>query len=167
MINPSFRLVLFGRLIRMSILVKIFYTEPRNLQKATRIAVSENKRRFRTSLFDLDLTYITEKVVAMSFPSSGCMAIYRNNIKDVARFLDVHHGPDNYRVYNLCSEKHYDIKWFHGNVSRVPIDDHNVPSLSQILEFCKDVEHWFKINDKHIIAIHCLGDYSFKSSLTD
>ena len=45
---------------------------------------------------DLDLTYVTEHLIAMSFPSSGIMAWYRNSIKDVAYFLDKHH-KDNYK----------------------------------------------------------------------
>ncbi len=68
------RLVLFGRVVRIIrsvILIRLFYTEPRNVRKGVRQAVSENKRRFRTSLFDLDLTYVTDQMIVMSFPSSG------------------------------------------------------------------------------------------------
>ncbi|CAG2120719.1 unnamed protein product, partial [Medioppia subpectinata] len=111
------RLVLFGRvvrLIRLVMLIRIFYTEPRNVRRGVRQKVSENKRRMRTSLFDLDLTYVTEQIIAMSFPSSGRMAFYRNNIKDVAAFLDKNHGLDSYKVYNLCAEKQYDTTYFHG-----------------------------------------------------
>ncbi|CDR18867.1 unnamed protein product [Oncorhynchus mykiss] len=87
-------------------------------------------RCLRTSKdgFDLDLTYVTDRVIAMSFPSSGKQALYRNPIREVARFLDTKH-EDHYRVYNLCSEKGYDPKFFHYRVERVFIDDHNVPSL--------------------------------------
>lgn len=154
-------MVLFGRLIRlvrMTILIRLFYTEPRNVQKGMRHVVSENKRRYRTSLFDLDLTYITDRLIAMSFPSSGKMSIYRNNIKDVAAFMDSKHGPDHYKVYNLCSEKHYETTFFHGRVARFPIDDHNVPSLEQINRFCADVKQWLDDNEKNVIAVHCLGN---------
>jgi len=86
------------------------------------------------------------------------MAIYRNNIKDVASFLDKSHGPDCYKVYNLCSERHYDTTFFHGRVARFPIDDHNVPSLQQIADFCLDVSNWLKSNAKNVIVVHCLGN---------
>ncbi len=92
------------------------------------------------------------------------MAFYRNNIKDVAAFMDKSHGKDNYKVYNLCSERHYDTTFFHGRVERFPIDDHNVPSLQQIADFCSDVNQWFKSNPKNVIAVHCLGNlFTLKS----
>ena len=57
----------------------------------------QNKRRYQEDGVDLDLTYVTSRIIAMSFPSSGCMAWYRNPICDVALFLDKKHG-DQYRV---------------------------------------------------------------------
>ena len=44
-----------------------------------------------------------------------------------------------YMMFNLCSEKTYDTSFFHGRVERVLIDDHNVPSLQQMLEFANKV----------------------------
>ena len=75
----------------------------------------------------------------MSFPSKGLTAWYRNNIKDVAKFLDEKHGKDRYRVYNLCSEMSYDEKNFHNQVKRVFIPDHNVPTVKQMIDFVSEV----------------------------
>ena len=44
-----------------------------------------------------------DRVIAMSFPSSGSAALYRNSIQEVGQFLDQKH-PGHYRVYNLCCE---------------------------------------------------------------
>jgi phosphatidylinositol-3,4,5-trisphosphate 3-phosphatase/dual-specificity protein phosphatase PTEN len=33
--------------------------------------VSGNRRRFNDKKYDLDITYITKRVLAMSFPASG------------------------------------------------------------------------------------------------
>ena len=46
---------------------------------------------------------MTDRVIAMSFPSSGSEALYRNSIRDVGEFLDKKHFG-HYRVYNLCCE---------------------------------------------------------------
>jgi len=34
--------------------------------------------------YNLDMTYITPKIIAMSYPSSGLEGIYRNDIKSVS-----------------------------------------------------------------------------------
>ena len=85
----------------------------------------------------------------MSFPSSGSEALYRNSIRDVGEFLDKKHFG-HYRVYNLCckerdrpqiyimmcpflnlaAEREYDTSYFHNQVQRVLIDDHNVPRFT-------------------------------------
>ena len=42
-----------------------------------------------------------DRVIAMSFPSSGSESLYRNSIQEVGQFLDAKHFG-HYRVYNLC-----------------------------------------------------------------
>jgi hypothetical protein len=37
---------------------------------------------------DLDLTYITPRVIAMGFPSTGVEAVYRNPMPEVKRFFE-------------------------------------------------------------------------------
>uniref|UniRef100_A0A8C6SWQ1 Transmembrane phosphatase with tensin homology n=1 Tax=Neogobius melanostomus TaxID=47308 RepID=A0A8C6SWQ1_9GOBI len=121
-----------------------------------RVYVSENKRRYQKDGFDLDLTYVTDRVIAMSFPSSGKQSFYRNPIKEVARFLDTKH-EGHYKVYNLCSEKGYDPQFFHYRVERIFIGDHNVPSLDDMLKYTASVREWMAADSKNIIAIHCKG----------
>ncbi|KAM9321541.1 phosphatidylinositol 3,4,5-trisphosphate 3-phosphatase TPTE2-like [Gastrophryne carolinensis] len=152
------RLVNFFRALRIFILIRIFRlaSQKKQLEKVTRRMVSENKRRYQKDGFDLDLTYITDRIIAMSFPSTGKQSFYRNPIEDVAKFLDTKH-KDHYMVYNLCSEKGYDPQYFHYRVERVFIDDHNVPSLEDMLKFTASVRSWMAQDPKNVIAIHCKG----------
>ncbi|KAG8452784.1 hypothetical protein GDO86_004541 [Hymenochirus boettgeri] len=152
------RMVNFLRALRIFILVRIFRlaSQKKQLEKVTRRMVSENKRRYQKDGFDLDLTYITDRIIAMSFPSSGKQSFYRNPIEEVARFLDMKH-QDHYKIYNLCSEKGYDPKYFHYRVERVFIDDHNVPALGDMLTFTASVREWMAADPKNVIAIHCKG----------
>uniref|UniRef100_A0A8D0H9A6 Phosphatidylinositol-3,4,5-trisphosphate 3-phosphatase n=1 Tax=Sphenodon punctatus TaxID=8508 RepID=A0A8D0H9A6_SPHPU len=154
----AFLMVIFLRALRILILIRIFRlaSQKKQLEKVTRRMVSENKRRYAKDGFDLDLTYVTGRVIAMSFPSSGKQSFYRNPIEEVARFLDTKH-KDHYKVYNLCSEKGYDPKYFHYRVERIFIDDHNVPALENMLKFTADVREWMKQDERNIIAIHCKG----------
>ncbi|XP_066467516.1 phosphatidylinositol 3,4,5-trisphosphate 3-phosphatase TPTE2-like isoform X2 [Tiliqua scincoides] len=152
------RVFIIFRVLRIVFLIRVFRlaSEKRRLEKVTRRMVSENKRRYTRDGFDLDLTYITARVIAMSFPSSGQQSFYRNPIKEVVKFLDRKH-EGHYKVYNLCSEKGYDPAIFHYKVERIFIDDHNVPTLADMLKFTTNVRKWMEEDSKNIIAIHCKG----------
>jgi phosphatidylinositol-3,4,5-trisphosphate 3-phosphatase/dual-specificity protein phosphatase PTEN len=119
-----------------------------------RALVSKEKRRFQEGGFDLDLTYITPRIIAMGFPASGNEGIYRNNATVVFDFFEAKHR-DHYKLYNLCSERDYPKERFHGRVSKYPFDDHNPPAMRMFLFFCKDVQEWLSAHPDNVAAIHC------------
>lgn len=125
--------------------------------------VSGNRNRLKESGFDLDLTYITSRVIAMAFPASGLEAAYRNPRDQVIAFLQQHH-PDKYQVFNLCSEdrSQYDLAEFShcnslaGAVS-IPIKDHTVPSLYQMASFAQQALTWLSQHEDNVVVVHCLA----------
>ena len=122
--------------------------------KAVRKLVSKNKLRFQSNGFDLDLAYITERIIAMGFPASDLEGLYRNHYIDVYKFLELRHKK-HYKVYNLCIERSYDSKRFDGRCAVYPFPDHNPPPLKLILECCKDAIAYLKESSENVVAIHC------------
>eukprot|EP00043_Microstomoeca_roanoka_P008594 m.82677 g.82677 ORF g.82677 m.82677 type:complete len:594 (-) comp14313_c0_seq1:27-1808(-) len=149
------RVVTFGRLVRLVILVRLV-TEHYNLRKAARLKIAENKRRYRQDGFDLDLTYVTNRIIAMSFPSSGARALYRNPIREVARFFKRKHDG-HYMIFNCCSERDYNHAIFDNHVDNCPIDDHNVPLMPTMMAFCEKAGKFLQDDPQNVVAIHCKG----------
>ena len=153
--SEFWRLTVAGRAIRMIRLFR-FIPQCRKCVLSARVTTSLNKRRFREDGYDLDLTYITDKVIAMSFPSSSWFALYRNPIEEVAKFFkSKHHG--HFKIYNMCSERDYEHQLFQNSVQRYMIDDHNAPTLHQMLHFARDAQKFIGTNEKNVIAVHCKG----------
>lgn len=104
--------------------------------------------------FDLDLSYITDRIIAMGFPSEGREGVYRNPMSEVVAFLERYHR-DHYMVYNLCSERDYSPLHFRNRVRRFPFDDHNACPLTLIRLFAESVHDWLSQNQENVVVIHC------------
>ncbi|GAV63998.1 PTEN_C2 domain-containing protein [Cephalotus follicularis] len=132
------------------------------MQVKARHIVSQNKRRFQEDGYDLDMTYITENIIAMGFPagdiSSGIFVyfegIYRNRMEEVIKFFETHH-KGKYKVYNLCSERLYDASLFEGKVACFPFDDHNCPPIQLLSSFCQSAYSWLKEDIENVVVVHC------------
>ncbi|KAL6339261.1 hypothetical protein AAG906_024412 [Vitis piasezkii] len=132
------------------------------VQLKARHIVSQNKRRYQEGEFDLDMTYITENIIAMGFPagdmSSGFLGFiegfYRNHMEEVIKFFETHH-KGKYKVYNLCSERLYDASLFEGKVASFPFDDHNCPPIQLITSFCQSAYSWLKQDIENVVVVHC------------
>jgi len=115
--------------------------------------VSGKRNRLKQGEWDLDITYITERILAMSYPASGFESVYRNKIADVARFLDEKH-PNSHRVYNL-SNRPYNSNRFSGSYRFYEWEDHHSPPMEMLFEICKDMYEYILENDRNVVVVHC------------
>ena len=118
--------------------------------------VSKKKRRIQNEFYDLDMAYITERVIGMGFPSTGCETLYRNSLADLKEFLDRYHQE--YKIYNLCIEKkriYPKSLWKDKEVGLFPFNDHAPCPVKLILDFCVDLCIYLTVNPRGVAAIHC------------
>uniref|UniRef100_A0A674F3G0 Tensin 3 n=1 Tax=Salmo trutta TaxID=8032 RepID=A0A674F3G0_SALTR len=100
--------------------------------------------------YELDLTYVTERIIAVSFPRTCSEEIYLHNLKDVTRMLKSKHA-DNYLsvCLTLCLQT-LDTGW----------PDLHAPPLDKICTICKAMEGWLNADPLHVVVIHCRGGKS-------
>ncbi|XP_057712982.1 tensin-3-like isoform X1 [Corythoichthys intestinalis] len=105
--------------------------------------------------YELDLTYITERIIAVSFPRGCLEEIYTHNLKDVTRMLKSKHA-DNYLIINL-SEKRHDLSRMNPKTLDTGWPDMHAPPLDKICTICKAMESWLNADPLHVVVIHCRG----------
>ncbi|PPD93292.1 hypothetical protein GOBAR_DD09776 [Gossypium barbadense] len=129
------------------------------VQVKARHVVSQNKRRYQEGGFDLDLSYITENIIAMGFPagdmSSGFFGyvegFYRNHMEEVIQFFETHH-KDKYKVYNLCSERLYDASLFEGKMG---LFLELLFAMAMWLSCSFDKRSSQRIDIENVVVVHC------------
>lgn len=121
-----------------------------------RKAVSGKKKRFIQNGFDLDLAYITPRIIVHGFPASGIEHLYRNPRYEIRRYLDQYH-PENYKVFNFCCEpgRGYSPDVYYGRVERYPFKDHNTPPLETMAAFANSAKQWLEDDVNHVVNMHC------------
>lgn len=129
-----------------------------DIQRSLRDAVSGDKYRFRENQWDLDLTYITPRIIAMGIPGDGMSSNWRNNIKDVSNFFyQKHHG--HFLIINLSGES-YNYHLFEDRVVDFPFPDHHPPPLEVYLQTLKKMREWLVADPANVVAVHCLAGRS-------
>ncbi|KAL1791212.1 tensin-3 isoform X1 [Sigmodon hispidus] len=104
---------------------------------------------------ELDLTYVTERIIAVSFPAGCSEESYLHSLQEVTRMLKSKHG-DNYLILNL-SEKRYDLTKLNPKIMDVGWPELHAPPLDKMCTICKAQESWLNSDPQHVVVIHCRG----------
>nr|XP_020146001.1 phosphatidylinositol 3,4,5-trisphosphate 3-phosphatase TPTE2-like isoform X17 [Microcebus murinus] len=142
------------RLLRAIILIRLCHLvhQETPVEQLARRMASGYATQDTEGELHLDLTYVTERIIAVSYPTSRRHSFYGNSITGILWFLDSKHR-NHYQVYHLCSQR-YNPNHFHDRVTRIIIDNHSVPSLREMVAFSKDVHRWLAKDEKNVAVIH-------------
>jgi len=125
------------------------------INNKVRAAVSKDKIRFKNAEYDLDLTYINNRLIAMGFPGTSVEKAWRNSRDDIARFLNEHH-KDHYMIFNV-SEKAYDPGNFANRAVWLGWPDHHPPTLAILTQCVQMIDSWLNEDPQNVAVIHCMA----------
>ena len=123
--------------------------------------VSQGHKRYSADGFDLDLTYVLPRVIALGLPAgspatgtwTGLLEpLWRNPLGEVRSLLDQYHSKS-YLMINLCNERDYaDADWpGAARVVRFPFDDHHPPALAAMQKLCELVEQFLSEDESRVV----------------
>ncbi|XP_022918062.1 cyclin-G-associated kinase [Onthophagus taurus] len=117
---------------------------------------------------DLDISYITSRIVVMPHPSEGIESAYRaNHIDDVRMYLDSRHPNNKYSVYNV-SGKSYVAKFGPARVvdcSFAYPDHFHAPLLNALYQMCEDIYQYLSGDSRNVCVIHCTDGKATSATL--
>ncbi|XP_054915049.1 tensin-1 isoform X7 [Poeciliopsis prolifica] len=106
--------------------------------------------------YEVDLVYITERIISLSFPAAADERSYTNNLKEVASMLRSKHGA-HYLVLNL-SEQRNDLTNLNHKVLEFGWPDHHAPALDKICSLCKAMDTWLSGDQRNVVLLHNKGN---------
>ncbi|KAI9545105.1 hypothetical protein NQZ68_039377 [Dissostichus eleginoides] len=86
----------------------------------------------------IDLTYITERIITIFCPPECPDEIYLQNLQEILLMLQSKHGH-HYMIL--------DTGWV----------DHLAPDLDQMVSVCSTMKTWLQTHPKHVLVLHCRG----------
>ncbi|XP_067119437.1 tensin-1-like isoform X5 [Centruroides vittatus] len=110
----------------------------------------------RPTSFIMDIMYVTERIIAITFPEMGSNALYKSNLKEVAHMLKTKHGT-RYMVFNL-SERRHDLIKLNPQVLDFGWPQYLAPPLERLCSICKSLDSWLSQDPQHIAVLHSKGD---------
>uniref|UniRef100_A0A673C3Q1 Tensin 1 n=1 Tax=Sphaeramia orbicularis TaxID=375764 RepID=A0A673C3Q1_9TELE len=106
--------------------------------------------------YEVDLVYITERIISVSFPAAAEERSYTSHLKEVATMLRSKHG-EHYLVLNLSERRNDLIKLNHKVLEFGWPDDH-APALDKICSMCKAIDTWLNGDPHNVVVLHNKGN---------
>ncbi|XP_049335828.1 tensin isoform X8 [Astyanax mexicanus] len=106
--------------------------------------------------YEVDLVYITERIISLSFPGGVDEHSYGVHLRDVITMLRSKH-QQHYLLLNL-SERRHDITKLNPKVLDFGWPDHHAPALDKICSICKAMDTWLNADPHHVVVLHNKGN---------
>uniref|UniRef100_A0A8D3E6M4 Tensin-like n=1 Tax=Scophthalmus maximus TaxID=52904 RepID=A0A8D3E6M4_SCOMX len=106
--------------------------------------------------YEVDLVYITERIISVSFPAGADEHSYTTNLKEVATMLRSKHG-EHYLMLNL-SDRRNDLSQLNHKVLEFGWPDHHAPALDKICSMCKAIDTWLNGDPHNVVVLHNKGN---------
>ncbi|XP_029696054.1 tensin isoform X6 [Takifugu rubripes] len=106
--------------------------------------------------YEVDLVYITERIISLCFPIGMEDQGYIANLKEVATMLRSKHG-DHYLVLNL-SEWRTELSKLNHKVLEFGWPDFHAPALDKICSMCKAIDTWLNGDSHNVVVLHNKGN---------
>ncbi|XP_037618110.1 tensin isoform X3 [Sebastes umbrosus] len=106
--------------------------------------------------YEVDLVYITERIISVCFPAGAEERSYTTNLKEVATMLRSKHG-EHYLILNL-SEWRSDLTKLNPKVVEFGWPDHHAPALDKICSMCKAIDTWLNGDPRNVVVLHNKGN---------
>uniref|UniRef100_A0A8D0CV65 Tensin 1 n=1 Tax=Sander lucioperca TaxID=283035 RepID=A0A8D0CV65_SANLU len=106
--------------------------------------------------YEVDLVYITERIISVCFPAAAEERSYTTNLKEVATMLRSKHG-EHYLILNL-SEWRSDLSKLNPKVLEFGWPDHHAPALDKICSMCKAIDTWLNGDPRNVVVLHNKGN---------
>lgn len=117
---------------------------------------------------DLDITYVTSRILVMPFPTEGLESAYRtNHIEDVRVFLDSRHPNFKYSIYNV-SGRSYHSRFGQARVidcSFAYPEHFKAPLLNSLYQLCEDMYQYLSGDSRNVCVIHCMDGKSTSATI--
>lgn len=104
---------------------------------------------------DIDLSYITSRLIVMSCPTEGIeSAAFGNNIDLIKEVIESKHGR-NYRIYNLANKNYRKEKFAQVIDLGSQLSANRAPPVSLMYKLAANVNKFLSENSKNVCIINC------------
>ncbi|XP_065572360.1 cyclin-G-associated kinase-like isoform X2 [Artemia franciscana] len=104
---------------------------------------------------ELDITYLTSRLIVMSYPADGIESAYRNPSEDVRAFLETRHG-NQYLVINVSGRPYTHPKFGSAPVIENSWNCRKTPTITALYSLAKAAFDHLNKNERNVCAVHCM-----------